>query len=207
MKRVSVPSPPASTRATMRRTRLQLPAASKNSLKRRAFPSPGVALKRAEVLSSTSPTWLQRAGLGEAEDVVDAIRLAPVEDLRTGVVAVGAQQDVHPRPVAGDRADQTPEKGADLDTLRPLRRARDGGDEAAVGVEDDDRLEAVFVVVGVEQAQLLAAVHRIEGVVDIEDDALRHVAERAAVDVDQGPAQAQQCPRMRQVLQPRDGRL
>src|SRR5512133_3335301 len=33
---------------------------------------------------------LQRTGRGEAEDVVDAIRLAPVEDLRTGVVAVGA---------------------------------------------------------------------------------------------------------------------
>ena len=82
-----------------------------------------------------------------------------------------------------------------------------GGDEAALGIEDDDRLEAVVVVVGVEQAQLLAAVHRIEGVIDIEDDALRHLAERAAVDVDQGPAQAQQRPRIRQVLQPRDGRL
>jgi hypothetical protein len=42
--------------------------------------------------------------------------------------------------------DQAPEKGADLDTLRPLRRAQDGGNEATVGVEDDDRLEAVFVI-------------------------------------------------------------
>jgi hypothetical protein len=58
----------------------------------------------------------------------------------------------HLRPVGTDRADQAPEKGADLDTLWPLRRAQDGGDEAAVGVEDDDRLEAVVVVVGVEQA-------------------------------------------------------
>src|SRR5512147_1097521 len=63
--------------------------------------------------------------------------------------------------------DQAPEKGADLDTLRPLRRAQDGGNEATVGVEDDDRLEAVVVIVGVEQAQLLAAVHRIEGVVNV----------------------------------------
>src|SRR5512132_3847988 len=118
---------------------------------------------------------LQRTGRGEAEDVVDAIRLAPVEDLRTGVVAVGAQQDVHLRPVGADRADQAPEKGADLDALRPLRRAQDGGDEAALAIEDDDRLEAVVVIMGVEQAQLLAAVHRVEGVVDIEDDALRHL--------------------------------
>ena len=39
MKRVSVPSLPASTRATMRRTRLQYLAASKNSLKRRTLPA------------------------------------------------------------------------------------------------------------------------------------------------------------------------
>ena len=49
--------------------------------------------------------------------------------------------------------------------------------------------------------------HRIEGVVDIENDALRHLAERAAIDVDQSPAQAQQRPRIGQILQPRDGRL
>ena len=57
MKRVSVPSPPASTRATIRRTRLQLPAASWNSLKRRTLPAVGSALKRAEVLASRPPTW------------------------------------------------------------------------------------------------------------------------------------------------------
>ena len=208
MKRVSVPSLPASTRATMRRTRLQVLAASKNSLKRRTLPPLGSALKRAAVLASRPPTWrFQRAGRGEAEDVVDAVRLAPVEDLRAGVMAVGAHQDRHLRPVGADRPHQAAEKGADLDALRPLRRAQDGGDEAAVAIEDDDRLEAVVVVMGVEQAQLLAAVHRIEGVVDVEGDAPRHLAERAAVEVDQGPAQAQQRPRIRQVLQPRDGRL
>jgi hypothetical protein len=52
---------------------------------------------------------------------------------------------------------------------------------------------------------LNTAVHRIEGVVDVEDDTPRHLPERAAVDVDQSPAQAQQRPRIRQVLQPRDG--
>src|SRR6266511_4172875 len=33
---------------------------------------------------------LQGAGRGEAEDVVEAVRLAPVEHFRAGVVAVGA---------------------------------------------------------------------------------------------------------------------
>jgi hypothetical protein len=46
-------------------------------------------------------------------------------------------------------ADQAPEKGADLDAPRPLRRAQDGGDEAALAIEDDDRLEAVVVIMGV----------------------------------------------------------
>ena len=37
--------------------------------------------------------------------------------------------------------------------------------KAALAVEHDDRLKAVFVVMRVEQPQLLAAVHRVEGVV------------------------------------------
>ena len=122
-------------------------------------------------------------------------------------MAVGTNEDRDLGPMAADRPHQATQKRPDLDALRPLRRAQDGGDKAALAIEDDDRLEAVFVVVGVEQAQLLAAMHRIEGVVDVEDDAPRDLAERAAVDVDQSPAQAQQRPHIRQVLQPRDGRL
>src|SRR6266542_902358 len=136
---------------------------------------------------------LQGAGRGEAEDVVEAVRLAPVEHFRAGVVAVGADEDRHLRPVGPDRAHQAAEKSPDLAAARPFRRAQERSDEATILVEDDDRLETVVVVVGIEQAQLLAAVHRIEGVV-IEDDALRHLPERAAVDIDQSPTKAQQCP-------------
>ena len=74
-------------------------------------------------------------------------------------------------------------------------------------VKHDDRLEAVIVIVGVEQAQLLAAVHAVERVVDIEDDALWHRSERAAILLDQRPPEAQQRPPVRQVFQPRDRRL
>ena len=208
MKRVSVPSPPASTRATMRRTRLQVLAASIEFLEAADLAAARRDLEaRRGAFLEAGDMPAEGAGRGEAEHVVEAVRLAPIEDLRAGVMAVGAKQDLHLRPVGPDRADEAAQKCPDLDALRPLRRAQEGGDEAALGIEDDDRLEAVVVVVGVEQAQLLAAVHRIEGVIDIEDDALRHLAERAAVDVDQGPAQAQQRPRIRQVLQPRDGRL
>ena len=89
---------------------------------------------------------VERAGRGEAEDVVEALRLAPVEDLRAGVMAVGAKEDLHLRPVGPDRADEAAQKCPDLDALRPLRRAQDGGDEAALAIEDDDRLKAVGAI-------------------------------------------------------------
>src|SRR5512134_966004 len=149
----------------------------------------------------------ERAGWSEAEDVVEAVRLAPVEHLRAGVMAVGADQDLRLRPVRPDSPDETAEKGADLDAPRPLRRAQEGGDEAAVAVEHDDRLESVFVVMGIEQAQLLPAMDRIEGVVDVEGDPPRDLAERRTVEIDQRAAQADERSRLGQILQPRNGRL
>ena len=67
--------------------------------------------------------------------------------------------------------------------------------------------QPVFVIMGVEQPKLLAAVDGVEGVVDVERDPLRHPPERGAIEIDHGPAHAQQRPLARQVLQPRDGRL
>src|SRR4249919_2261975 len=70
----------------------------------------------------------ERAVGGEAEDVVETVRLAPIEDLRAGVMAVGAKEDLHLRPVGSDRADEAAQKRPDLDALRPFRRAQQGGD-------------------------------------------------------------------------------
>jgi cytochrome b len=70
---------------------------------------------------------------------------------------VAAQQDLDPRPVRADRPDQPAQMRGDLAALRPLRRAQHRGHEPAGAVEDHDRLEAVLVVVGVEQPQLLTA--------------------------------------------------
>ena len=150
---------------------------------------------------------LQGEGRGEAEDVVETVRLAPVEDLRAGVVAVGADQDLHIRPVGADRPHQAAEKRPDLDAVWPFRRAQERRDEATILIEDDDRLEAILVIEGVEQPQLLPAVHRIEGIIDVEGDPPRHLAKRAAVEFDQGPGQTQQRSFVGQVLQPGDGRL
>src|SRR5450759_5365153 len=58
--------------------------------------------------------------------------------------------------------------------------------------------------VRVEQAKLLAAMHGIEGVIDIEHDASRHPPEAVAVMIDHGTAHAQQGARIGQVLGARD---
>src|SRR5512132_213477 len=154
MKRVSVPSLPASTRATMRRTRLQVLAASKNFLEAAdlACGRRGLEARRGAFLEAGDMPPEHASG-GEAEHVVEAVRLAPVHDVRAGVMAVGAKEDLHLRPVGSDRADEAAQKRPDLDAIRPLGRAQEGGDEATLGIEDDDRLEAVVVVMGVEQAQ------------------------------------------------------
>lgn len=97
--------------------------------------------------------------------------------------------------------------GGDLAAFRTPGRAQHRGHEPAGAVEDDDWLEAVVVVMGVEQPQLLAAVRRIEGVVDVERDPLRDLCEGGAIEPDHGSTHLQQHPPVGQVLHPADGGL
>lgn len=60
--------------------------------------------------------------------------------------------------------------GGDLATPWPPGRAQHRGHEPAGAVKDHDRLEAVVVIVSVEQPKLLAAMHGVKGVVDVEGD-------------------------------------
>jgi len=149
----------------------------------------------------------QRGGRGNAKDEIQALGPAEVEHFRRAVVAVCADQDLDPRPVAADLAHPSPQQGTGLAPIRAAGRAQHGSNGTALAIEHHDRLEAVVVVVGVEQPQLLRAVGGIEGVIHIEHDPPRHLAEAAAVELDHGPGHPQQGPRSRQVLQPRDGRL
>ena len=59
----------------------------------------------------------------------------------------------------------------------------------------------------IEQPQLLAAVNRVERVVDIERYAPGNLLKRLAIEIHHGAAQAQQGARIGQVFQPRDRRL
>ena len=144
---------------------------------------------------------------GDAENEIEPLGAAEIQHLGRTIMAVGAEQDVHARPVSPNGADQAAQKAAHLAPGGAAGGAQQGGDGAALAVEDDDRLEAAFILVGVEQAQLLAAMDGIEGVVDVECDAAWHLAEAVAVETDHGLAHAQQLARPQQVLEARDGWL
>lgn len=85
-------------------------------------------------------------------------------------MAIGADQDLDAGPVGADGTDEAAKVAADLNALGPFGRAQHRGDEATLPVEHDDGLEAVLVVVRVEQPELLAAVHGIERIVDVDAD-------------------------------------
>jgi len=60
---------------------------------------------------------------------------------------------------------------------------------------------------GVEQPQLLAAMDRVERVVDVERDAFGNRGKGLAIEIDHGATHPQQGANLRQIFQPRDRRL
>jgi hypothetical protein len=86
-------------------------------------------------------------------------------------------------------------------------RTKNGGDEAALSIEHDDRLKAVFVVMRIEQPQLLPAMDRVERVVDVKRDPFGNPLERFAIEIDHGATHAQQGTSIGQIFKTRDRRL
>ena len=112
------------------------------------------------------------------------------------------------RPVPADAADQVLEEGADLGARRRLSRTQENRHRlAALHMIDVDGQEAAPVVMGVEERQLLVAVHGIAGVVDIERDGGGRGWEGVAEDVDQRRRHARHLDAGRCVLQAAHGGL
>ena len=150
---------------------------------------------------------LQCRGRRDAEDVIDPVGATPVENLGAAIMTIGAQQYLGLRPVGADGAQQAAQKGTYFLAAGPFGGAKHGGDEAAFAVEYDDRLKAVFIVMRIEQSQLLTAMDRVEGVIDVERDAFGNLVKGLAIKIDHGAAHAQQRASIGQVFQSRDGRL
>ena len=121
----------------------------------------------------------QGRGRRNAEDEVEAVRPAEVDDLGATIVAVGANENVRDRPVGPNCPEQTLKELVYFHAGGALgRAAQHSGHEPSVAVEHHDRLEAVFVVMGVEQTQLLAAMHGVEGIVEVKHDPLGEFGRR-----------------------------
>ena len=94
--------------------------------------------------------------------------------------------------------------GANLDARWRLAGPQDDRDgPALLGVVDVDRQEAAFVVMGVEQRELLMAVDDVAGVVDVERDRGRRIRVARHPLVDQRVGQADHVAQARRILQPR----
>src|SRR6266576_1573805 len=65
----------------------------------------------------------QRRGRRDAQDIIEAIGSPPVEDFRTAIMAVGAQQYLGVGPVGPDRPQQAAQEGANLLATRPAGRS------------------------------------------------------------------------------------
>jgi len=101
-----------------------------------------------------------------------------------------------------------PEHERDLGTARRLARSEDHRHRLAGDrLVDMDREKAAAVVMRMEQGQLLIAVHPVERIVDVEEDASWHLGEAVAEQLDHRIRHADERGLCRQVLQPRHGRL
>lgn len=151
---------------------------------------------------------VQSGVAGKPENVAAALIFQPVHDLGRAVMAIAAHGDLDPRPVLLETADDVLHNPGRLFSGGPLAGAQQRQHRLARGcLEDVDGLEAVLVIMGVEQRQLLAAVDGIGRIVDVEDDALGNAVEAFAEQIDHRQPHARQlAPRWR-ILKPRQGWL
>src|SRR5439155_9055940 len=123
-KRLSAPWGPASTRAITRRSVSQLCGGIAQFAV--AADLAGLAVDPAErgILGETADPAQQHRIAGEAEDVADALALAPRHSLGAGVMAVAAHHDVDRRPAGADMANDVAQDQGHLGTVRRLAGAQ-----------------------------------------------------------------------------------
>ncbi len=132
---------------------------------------------------------------GKPETISTPLIFQQFHDLGGAVMAVAAHRDLDPGPMMTDTRDDMPEDSCRLRAGGPLAGTQQRQHRLGCRrLEDVDGLEAVAVVMGVEQRQLLAAVDRVVGIVDVEHDAFRHAGEAVAEQIDHRQSHARQSP-------------
>ena len=105
----------------------------------------------------------------QAEQIKDAVTLAPVHDAVSAETAVAAQHDADVGPFATEPLDQKLQDRSRVPSGIDVRRPQIGDEEmiAAMNVEGQ---ETVVVVVAVEETLLLLAMNDVVGGIEIEDE-------------------------------------
>ena len=156
-------------------------------------------------LVNFSGEWL---GAGQAEDVVDAVVLAPRHCLRPGIVPIATERNARLVPTRADMPYQAAQMGAHLVAARRLAGPQhDRHGSALLRVVDVDRQEAALVIMSVEQRELLMAVDDIAGIVDVERDGCRLARVAIHPCIDQSVGQSDHVAQARSILQARQGWL
>ena len=145
---------------------------------------------------------------GEPEDVADVVGLAERHDLVPAVMAVAPDGDLRCRPMQVQAVDQSAQMAGDLAARGRLAGTQDDGDRSACDrIVDVNGQKTALVVMGVEQRQLLMAMHDINGVIDIQRHRSRWRSVRGAVEIDHDAHQPDDLAPARCVLPTAHGRL
>ena len=126
-----------------------------------------------------------------AQDEIETVRPAEIDDLGAAIMAVAADQDLCRGPIGPDGAEQTAQEGGGF----PCRLGAWRGAARRLRTARPRRiprwLEALLVIMRVEQAELLAAMDSIERVIEIQHDPLGHAGVRRAIEIDERLLHAQ----------------
>jgi hypothetical protein len=148
---------------------------------------------------------LQRRVAGQAQDVADAVRVAPAHQSPATEAAVGPDGDPHPRPGRPQAVDEQFEHGPGVPGGVDVRRPQVGRQQL-IAAEDIERQEAMMIIVPVEEAALLVAVDRVVGGAEVEHQVLGRLGMGGEELIDEHGGDADQRRAVDAVLQAGEGR-
>ena len=152
---------------------------------------PGVMIQLPGLLQQTGRLLFQDLISGLTQCIIDVVVLTPVVNLGSTEMTIPTKEDIHLWPSGPDVGNQTLQDGYDLFSVGPLSRSKDGRDQfAALPFVDVKGEKTVFVVVAIEQGQLLVAMSGIVGVIGIENDHIRRMVVGVNERVDEGSGHA-----------------
>src|SRR5262249_32508 len=138
---------------------------------------------------------------------VDIRVFGPFHHLATAIVTITPPDETRLPPVLAYTARDVLDDGSYLRAFGRPARSQDRHDwRATPHMVDVHGGKAALVLVGIPERQLLAAMRRAEGVINVEDFRLPRPNGRAEL-IDKGSAQPCSFHLARRVLQTRDGRL